>query len=409
MTDTSEDGNYLVRVRAQVMSRDDSSGGWVPLGGGGLSNVSVRKRPRVSSLTQGPESSKQKHDYLIHGMRISDECQVLACTIKKDFVYNKVMPTFHHWKTEDKKFGLTFQTAADARAFDKGVRSAVEELLDGYSDVCPQSAYQNEMLKDVGDDDVFMTLNLPQEPSRSSSDSSSKGSETLHQQQRQYITSTKDRPELRQLVYDTPTKGTAGSEHENGGEKSDNYSYVQLTSVHEYMYPIMPDEQQKPSPGRRDSASSLKKSVEMVSTAQPPASHFKSGKEKGGVGGLGAGAGGSTRIKYRCRYCQELYFEDQNRRGACDEAPDGCKAGIEKITCISCAQCVSYHCASDAEGDFAQHPCDCSDYNCGKRWICLTFLSLFVPCLWFYPPLKLCHWCGVKCGVCGGKHHVTQN
>lgn len=113
------------------MSRDDSSGGWVPLGGGGLSNVSVRKRPRVSPLTQGPESSKQKHDYLIHGMRISDECQVLACTIKKDFVYNKVMPTFHHWKTEDKKFGLTFQTAADARAFDKGVRSAVEELLDG--------------------------------------------------------------------------------------------------------------------------------------------------------------------------------------------------------------------------------------------------------------------------------------
>lgn len=56
---------------------------------------------------------------------------VLSCTIKKDFEYNKVMPTFHHWKTGDKKFGLTFQTAADARAFDKGVRTAVEELLDG--------------------------------------------------------------------------------------------------------------------------------------------------------------------------------------------------------------------------------------------------------------------------------------
>lgn len=41
------------------------------------------------------------------------------------------MPTFHHWRTEDKKFGLTFQTAADARAFDKGVRTAVEDLLDG--------------------------------------------------------------------------------------------------------------------------------------------------------------------------------------------------------------------------------------------------------------------------------------
>ena len=42
-----------------------------------------------------------------------------------------MMPTFHHWKTGNKKFGLTFQTAADARAFDKGVRLAIEDLLDG--------------------------------------------------------------------------------------------------------------------------------------------------------------------------------------------------------------------------------------------------------------------------------------
>ncbi len=56
---------------------------------------------------------------------------VLSCTIKKDFEYNKVMPTFHHWKTGNKKFGLTFQTAADARSFDKGVRLAIQDLLDG--------------------------------------------------------------------------------------------------------------------------------------------------------------------------------------------------------------------------------------------------------------------------------------
>ena len=41
------------------------------------------------------------------------------------------MPTFHHWKTGNKKFGLTFQTAADARAFDKCVRLAIQDLLDG--------------------------------------------------------------------------------------------------------------------------------------------------------------------------------------------------------------------------------------------------------------------------------------
>lgn len=56
---------------------------------------------------------------------------VLSCTIKKDFEYYKVMPTFHHWKTGDMKFGLTFQTAADARAFDNGVRMAFDDLVEG--------------------------------------------------------------------------------------------------------------------------------------------------------------------------------------------------------------------------------------------------------------------------------------
>lgn len=62
-------GNYLVRVRAQVMTRDDSTGGWVPMGGGGLSNVSVRKRGIPSETI--PDDTK--HEYLIYGKRISDQ------------------------------------------------------------------------------------------------------------------------------------------------------------------------------------------------------------------------------------------------------------------------------------------------------------------------------------------------
>lgn len=97
----------MVRVRAQVMTRDDSSGGWVPLSGGGLANVSVRRRATsgvhqtnntngtgistttnsahpISNTTVGPQShgsssisppgaNKRKHEYLIYGKRITDQ------------------------------------------------------------------------------------------------------------------------------------------------------------------------------------------------------------------------------------------------------------------------------------------------------------------------------------------------
>lgn len=110
-------GNYLVRVRAQVMTRDDSSGGWVPLSGGGLANVSVRRRPITStgthqsgatngtgtaatttvtpapsttnsahsvtttpncqghgsSSTSPPGAPRRRHEYLIYGKRITDQ------------------------------------------------------------------------------------------------------------------------------------------------------------------------------------------------------------------------------------------------------------------------------------------------------------------------------------------------
>lgn len=56
---------------------------------------------------------------------------VLECIIKTDLVYNKVTPIFHHWRIDNKKFGLTFQSPADARAFDRGIRRALEDIKQG--------------------------------------------------------------------------------------------------------------------------------------------------------------------------------------------------------------------------------------------------------------------------------------
>lgn len=56
---------------------------------------------------------------------------ILECFLKKDLLYTKATPTFHHWKVDNKKCGLTFQSPADARAFDRGVRKAMEDLTEG--------------------------------------------------------------------------------------------------------------------------------------------------------------------------------------------------------------------------------------------------------------------------------------
>lgn len=76
---------------------------------------------------------------------------------------------------------------------------------------------------------------------------------------------------------------------------------------------------------------------------------------------------------------------------------------------MMCARCMLYHCFSDSEGELINHPCSCSndavnEVSCSKRWIGIALLSLLVPCLWCYPPLKACHFIGIQCGLCGGKH-----
>ena len=81
-----------MQVSAQVMTRDDSTGGWVPMGGGGLSRVRLCKLspPEGSSAgvsggggtnsgtvgLSGDQASdtayRIKPEYVIQGVRIAD-------------------------------------------------------------------------------------------------------------------------------------------------------------------------------------------------------------------------------------------------------------------------------------------------------------------------------------------------
>lgn len=53
---------------------------------------------------------------------------VLECAVQRGLVYNKVNPIFHHWRVEDRKFGLTFQSPADAISFEKGLQTVLDKL-----------------------------------------------------------------------------------------------------------------------------------------------------------------------------------------------------------------------------------------------------------------------------------------
>ncbi|XP_053620764.1 sprouty-related, EVH1 domain-containing protein 2 isoform X2 [Plodia interpunctella] len=392
------------------MCRDEGTGGWVALGGGGLADVMVGRRPpRAARLSGGGDSNGDTtsssanapaHEYFIHGKRICDNMVVLECTIKKDFQYNKVMPTFHHWVTDEKRFGLTFQTAADARAFDKGVRTAIEELLDGLGGAWPSlHAYKKHNPAPKDDDEeqnIFECLNLPSD-SRSSSENST-ASRTRRKQDdlTQTILSAITLPRHPLTVSESLKPYEVQYEDKADDSEPDRCPYVHLSAIHDYTYPqvgsgVVSSEKcspnTKPALLERDSGS-----IKKIGYTPPPLPGKKSTE--------------TFQARLKCRHCHEWYLESANRAGACQFAPDCCRSCIDCVSCIKCAQCMLYHCMSDAEGDFAMHPCVCGapDDQCAKRWVGITLLSLLVPCLWCYLPLRCAHRAARAARLAGGAH-----
>ncbi|XP_030052224.1 sprouty-related, EVH1 domain-containing protein 2 [Microcaecilia unicolor] len=400
-----EDDSYIVRVKAVVMTRDDSSGGWLSQEGGGISRVGVRK-------VIYPEGNGGS-DFLIQGERLKDKQVVLECFLKKDLVYTKATPTFHHWKVDNRKFGLTFQSPADARAFDRGVRKAIEDLTEGST--TSSSTIHNEA--EVGDDDVFTTA----------TDSSSNSSQKREQPSRalasplpcrhsRYCTLGKvhdhygsDHYHLDQCQTRSPRHVSFPDDEEeivriNPREKSwlrgyedyrhapihreDVDSYVRFAksenSKHDYNYPYV-DSSDFGLGGDLKGA---------VIKTQPTRCKSRRSKEDG--------------ERSRCVYCRDMFNHEENRRGKCQDAPDPIRTCIRRVSCMWCADSLLYHCMSDPEGDYTD-PCSCdtSDEKFCLRWMALIALSVFAPCMCCYLPLRACYHCGVICRCCGGKHKAA--
>ncbi|OWA55093.1 putative Sprouty-related, EVH1 domain-containing protein 1 [Hypsibius exemplaris] len=537
----------LVRVRANVMTRDDSTGGWAPVPGGGMSFVALRRlstfvtptstsSPALSSspttaaaaaapftaaaaaleetvpLTL-PVSAKKgtKVQYLITGHRISDESVCLDCVMRRDLQYNQVTPTFRHWQLQGKKFGLTFQSSGDAKAFDVAVERALTELKSytpepsptfGKSIASEEESWDDKEISTGSERSDSMRIRIPGKPVRifnpakppltaANRRSASPQLSTISvpspvRYQRAHAAEpakrilslptnmTKSRSTPLQSPYREPAAGlppvrlssshimetsskelstplvpisstsadSGGSAAASSSSCHERYTYVDVISSgapkitedrasgssvygdppssggpHDYHYPSLEGRSRKSE--KRDSISSIKMhNLDMMSSHRPPLLPIKNKRPRS-----------RKRNKYsrgersRCRYCHQFYYLEGNEYGACEFAPDKVKECIDRVSCIPAASrlldCCSPSRASDEAGNGGggnnqhhqqhhPHPCDCDmgARSCAWRWLALAAITLILPCLCCYYPLRGCHRLGLSCGMCGGKHEA---
>ncbi|XP_016110017.1 sprouty-related, EVH1 domain-containing protein 1 [Sinocyclocheilus grahami] len=441
------------RVRAVVMGRDDSSGGWLPLGSGGPSCVTVHKVSR----TEADGSSGA--DFLIHGERLRDKTVLLDCVIRRDLVYNKVNPIFHHWRIGSMKLGLTFQSPADARAFDRGIRRALEDITQAvirpnHTPVARQQESCGERVSMVMQSHSQSRVFLSEQ----------QVSDSLLLCYSKAAVRRRACWEFMELICETMSVGTPVRDvfcsHGVVSTEPFRSSYVRaqpfdkaLTASQRFLPPQvsfntrrhvsfhMDDEEivrinprkdvlirgyedyrhpvlwkQDPEREEPDASAAFSKldgkkceylygegpeqhigGKDSVKTQQPVLGKCKASRRRREDG-----------ERSRCIYCREMFNHEDNRRGQCPDAPDPIKQCIYKVSCMLCAESMLYHCMSDSEGDFSD-PCSCdiSEEHFCVRWLALLGLSLLAPCMCCYPPLRACHRCGEACRCCGGKHKAA--
>ncbi|XP_020950001.1 sprouty-related, EVH1 domain-containing protein 3 isoform X4 [Sus scrofa] len=373
----------MVRVRAVVMARDDSSGGWLPVGGGGLSQTT------------------------------------LECTLRPGLVYNKVNPIFHHWSLGDCKFGLTFQSPAEADEFQKSLLAALAAL--GRGSLTPSSSSSSSPSQDTAETPCPLTSHVDSDSSSSHSrqetppsaaaapivtveSASGFGSATPPQRRR---SSAQSYPPLLPFTGipepPEPLAGVGGPGW--GGRGYEDYRragppaplalstcVVRFAKTGALRGAALGSPAVLPAP--------LTEAAAPAPPARPPP----------GPGPASAPAKASPEAEEaaRCVHCRALFRRRADGRGGrCAEAPDPGRLLVRRLSCLWCAESLLYHCLSDAEGDFSD-PCACEPGHPrpAARWAALAALSLAVPCLCCYAPLRACHWVAARCGCagCGGRH-----
>lgn len=112
----------------------------------------------------------------------------------------------------------------------------------------------------------------------------------------------------------------------------------------------------------------------------------------------------------RCAHCTER-VELPRRWIVGDRCECSAAVAVDWMSCMCCVRSVFYNCCATEDRDWSDDPCSCavSKADCCGRWVALGALSLCLPCLCLYVPLrgalKLCTACydrrknrGCRCG-----------
>uniref|UniRef100_A0A3Q3LR56 Sprouty-related, EVH1 domain-containing protein 2 n=1 Tax=Labrus bergylta TaxID=56723 RepID=A0A3Q3LR56_9LABR len=405
--------SYIVRVKAVVMTRDDSSGGWLAQDGGALSRVGVC---RLLPPELAPVPASCSSQFLIRGERLRDKQVILDCPLRKDIKYTIATPTFHHWKVEDRKCGLSFQSPADARAFDRGVRKAIEDLAEGTL-CCTQqlSFYRSVRIHKV----QYTTDSSSNSSQRLESSLQQLESSPLPQRHKCVLTHRHDLHDpyrlsdhyfLDQPLCRLPRHVTFQEDEEivriNPRERKRSW----LTGYEDYRHATVRDKFIQMD-DNESYVHFAKTEAQKHDYTYPLPSSFLPNSSPSTNGGKGRKDDGMERAQ--CENCGEAFYISDNRRGRCQDAPDPVRACIRRVSCMWLADTMLYHCMSDPEGDYSD-PCSCDGGEgsgggrLGSRWLALLGLSLVAPCLCLYPPLHACHRAGLRCGCCGGRHKALS-
>ncbi|KAF3852675.1 hypothetical protein F7725_006030, partial [Dissostichus mawsoni] len=404
------------------MTRDESSGGWLAQDGC-LSRVGVCRL--LASELLG------RNAFLIHGERLKDKQVILQCFLKKDLVYTKATPTFHHWRVDNRKCGLTFQSPSDARAFDRGVRRALEDLTEGST--TSSSTLQNEA--ELGDDDVFtsdegssscflfqgpvfrlssgfkgkgciVSSGCPALEKRTATDSSSNSSQKREREPAMHSLAPHNFCEARRHHC------ILGHFYEHH-RPSDHYfldqavhmfpRHVSFHVEEEEIVRINPRERTWLTTGYEDyrHANSTRAKISQPENLDAYVHFAKSEAPKHDYTYPYPLSCNVTRGCTGKSNCMESIGgrRADNGRGRCQEAPDPIQTCIRRVSFMWCADSLLYHCMSDTEGDFSDPSCSCdtNDERFCLRWTALVGLSLLAPCMCCYAPLRACYRGGVAC------------